>query len=200
MNIFVSFLPLIAVIVGFFYITVVMIRLLTGCTFSEAKAKLRVFIKSFMGDNVHYRLEDDVSLVDEIWYNVKSIIGEKRYSQLVSLNASSISPPLLFFDMGKRLPYIIVSLYYTDSNERQILENVIVKIFQSYLRAYHHSATVLTTWRERYDLNMPYLRINYSRNEDELRILNDCIRDYRKTVKNQNSDIIDDTEDDDLNE
>ena len=63
-----------------------LIRMWTGCSDNEAVAKLQRFVN---GTPV-YRIEEDIGLQNEIWENVKKVIGEKRYNQLVDLNSTAI--------------------------------------------------------------------------------------------------------------
>ena len=172
-----------------------LIRMWTGCSDNEAVAKLQRFVN---GTPV-YRIEEDIGLQNEIWENVKKVIGEKRYNQLVDLNSTAINPQLYFVGIEGALPYIAVSIYYLDDTEKRVLENIIVNIVKRHLQIYGYYNVVLVVWKERYDLNMPYLQIRYARNDEEKRILELGIKNQRQIISMQNSVVTDDAEDD-LNE
>lgn len=97
------------------------------------------------------------------------------------------------------LPCIGISLYYLDDTEKRVLESIIVNIVKKYLQIYGYFTSVLVVWKERYDLNMPYLQIRYARNDEEKRILEIGIKNQRQIISMQNSVVEDDSEDD-LNE
>lgn len=178
-----------------YYGVIKLIRIWTGCSSDEAVTRLQRFVNGIP----NYRFEEDSGLQNEIWENVKKIIGDKRYQQLVALNTTAISTPLFFAGVEGILPFIAVSLYYQDDNEKRILENLIVNVVKKYLQFYGYDTTVLVVWKERYDLNMPILQIRYARNEEERKTLAIGIRNQQQIISMQNSAITDDTEDD-LNE
>ena len=130
---------------------------------------------------------------------MKKVIGDKRHQQLVALSTTAISTPLFFAGVEGILPFIAVSLYYQNDNEKQILENLIVNVVKKYLQIYGYDTAVLVVWKERYDLNMPILQIRYARNEEERKTLAIGIRNRQQIISMQNSAVTDDTEDD-LNE
>ena len=105
-----------------FYALIHIIKMWTGCNDKEAVAKLQRFITG----KALYRFEEDFGLQNDIWDNVRKIIGEKRFQQLVNLNSTMITNPLLFFGEEGALPFIAVSLYYLDDNEKKVLENIIL--------------------------------------------------------------------------
>ena len=189
------------IIVGFsicvilYLVVIKLIRMWTGCSNDEAVVKLQRLIN---GTPV-YRIEEDIGLQNEIWENVKKVIGEKRYNQLVDLNSTAINPQLYFVGIEGALPCIGISLYYLDDTEKRVLESIIVNIVKKYLQIYGYFTSVLVVWKERYDLNMPYLQIRYARNDEEKRILEIGIKNQRQIISMQNSVVEDDSEDD-LNE
>lgn len=189
------------IIVGFvvcmlaYYGVIKIIRIWTGCSSSEAVMRLQKFVNGIP----NYRFEEDAGLQNEIWENVKKIIGDKRYQQLVALSTTAISTPLFFAGVEGILPFVAVSLYYQDFNEKQILENLIVNCVKKYLQFYGYNTAVLVVWKERYDLNMPILQIRYARNEEERKILAIGMRNQQQIISMQNSVVTDDIEVD-LNE
>lgn len=178
-----------------YYGVIKLIRTWTGCSSNEAVTRLQRFVNGIP----NYRLEEDAGLQNEIWENVKKVIGDKRYQQLYALSTTAISTPLFFAGVEGILPFIAVSLYYQNDNEKRILENLIVNVVKKYLQIYGYDIDVLVVWKERYDLNMPILQIRYARNEEERKTLAIGIRNQQQIISMQNSAVTDDTEDD-LNE
>lgn len=178
-----------------YYGVIRLIKMWTGCNDNEAVAKLQRFVNG----TPTYKFEEDIGLQNEIWENVKKIIGERRYQQLVSLSSTSISTPMFFSGVEGLLPFIAVSLYYADDNERRVLENIIVNVAKKYLQVYGYNTAILVVWKERYDLNMPFLRIQYARNEEESKILALGIRNQHQIISMQNTAVTDDVEEE-LNE
>lgn len=180
--------------IGGFYATCQVIKLWTGCNSNEAVAKLH----NFMNGKVQYTFFNDMGFANDMWENVKKVIGEKRFQQLVNLSNTAINTPLLSFGENSGLPYIAVSLYYEDENEKQVVENVLSNLVVRYLRIYGYETQLLVNWKERYDLNMPFLEIRYARTRDEKRILAIGLQNNRQSIITRNNAIIDDTEIEDL--
>lgn len=132
-------------------------------------------------------------------HSVHNIIGEKRYQQLAKLNNTMIDTPLLCFDDSGKIPSINISLYYSDENERLILENIICNVVKKYLKIYGYSSEIICKWFVRYDLNMPYLQIYYAKTAEQRMALRAYIQNEQNNLVGQNVDLTDDTEDDDLN-
>ena len=145
------------------------------------------------------KIESDMGLANEIWDNVRKIIGEDRFKQLQALNTTAIYFPLLFFGVESKTPYIAVSIYYKDDAEKKVLENVIKNVVIRYLSSYGYCTTILSTWKQREDLQMPYLEIKYSRDDEEWNALAIQIRERQNAIAINNKPIKDTTEDEDLN-
>lgn len=62
-----------------YYGVIKLIRIWTGCSSNEAVTRLQRFVNGIP----NYRFEADSGLQNEIWENVKKVIGDKRYQQLV---------------------------------------------------------------------------------------------------------------------
>lgn len=194
MNIFLIVIGLISIFIGGFYVACYVIKLWTGCDDSEAVVKLHNFING----KVRYSFANDIGFANDVWENIKNIIGEKRFQQLVNLSNTAINTPLLSFGENSGLPYIAISLYYEDENEKQVIGNVLSNLVVRYLKIYGYDLRILVEWKVRYDLNMPFIEIRYARTMDEQRILNIGLQNNRKSIIGRNSAIIDDTEDEDL--
>jgi hypothetical protein len=180
--------------IGGFYTVCHIIKLWTGCNDIEAVAKLH----NIMNGKVQYQFCNDMGFANEVWKNVRNVIGDKRYQQLVNLSNTAITTQLLSFGENSGLPYIAISMYYADENEKQVLENVLTNLVRCYLQMCGYDTQILVDWKVRYDINMPFLEIRYARTPDEKRILTIGLQNNRQIVMTRNSAVIDDTEDEDL--
>lgn len=179
-----------------YYGVVHIIKLWTGCDEEEAVAKLHNLING----KAVYSFENDFGFENAVSENIRNIIGEKRYNQLIKLSKTAISTPLLSYGYYSGLPYIAISLYYEDDNEKQVLENILTNLVYSYLRIYGYNTNILVDWKIRPDLKMPYLLIRYARTKEEQRIIEVTLQNGVKSIIDTNTDVTDDTEDDDLND
>lgn len=181
---------------GLFYAACHMIRLWTGCTTDEAVQKIHRFVTG----RAQYHFCDDTGFANEVWSNVRNIIGDKRFQKLLNLSNTAISFPLLTHGINGGLPYVAISVFYTDDNEKQVLESVLVNLVRGYLERYGYGTNISVKWRTRYDLRMPMLVIEYARTEEEKRILAICLKANQKKIVKQYTPVTDDTEDEDLND
>ena len=197
MNSLYMIISLLFLAIAGYYAVCHIIRLWTGCSSSEAGVKLRNFMNGKRG----YKFEEDAGFQYEIWEAVRNIIGDKRYVQLERLSYTITDPEsgLLFFGETGGLPFIAVSMYYLDSNEKQVLENVIKNLVRRYLKAQGYGLLMLAEWKVRNDLHMPYLQIRYARTDDEKRLVGMGLQDMRDNIVSLYSPLYDDTEDEDLN-
>lgn len=196
MDIIILFALVLVVGIGGFYLVVKIIKLWTGLTTQEAIAKIQAF---FSGAPQH-TLTTDCGFVEEIWGNVKNVIGESQFKQLQDLSKTQIMQPLLFFGEQSKLPFIGVSIYCTDDNQKQILEHILSNIVKKYLAIYGYSTEAITLWKMRNDLNMPVLIVRYARTPEELRILHILLQQQQANIVTKNSEIVDDTEEECLDE
>ena len=194
MDTFINLLVLGVILIALFYAICFIIKLWTGCTTEEAANKIR----NFFNGNIQYHLYDDPGFINDIWENVKRIIGDKSFEYHKRLSGTQLSFPLLTHGLRGGLSYVAVSVYYADQNEKQALESVIVNVVKRYLKRYGYSPVVSTKWDTRYDFNMPMLIITYSRNEKERQALAKLIQETQQSIVAQYSPVTDDEEDEDL--
>lgn len=181
--------------IGIFYILCHLIKIWTGCNTNEAVAK----IHNFMNGKINYQLSHDIDFEEEICESIQNIIGDNRFEKILRLNQLAISPPLLFFGDGNSgLPFIGVSVFYDNDNEKNMLANIITNIVRKYLHHYGWSTQVLTEWKTRPDLKMPYLYIRYARTAREHEIMKIELQNRRKKIISQHTPVFDETEGDDL--
>lgn len=196
MELIVNVLLLFILCIAIFYMVCYGIKLWKGCNFEEAVTTLQ----NVVSGKAAYDFTTDASFADEIWQNVRDIIGERRFQRLVALSNTSITTPLLVCGEKSGLPYIAVSVFYEDENERMVLEHVISNIVIRYLHISAFDMHICKEWKRREDLKMPYLEIRYARTPDEKRILSIMLAEKQKRITDMETDIIDETGDDDLYE
>lgn len=73
--------------IGGFYTVCHIIKLWTGCNYNEAVSKLH----NIMNGKVQYQFCNDMGFANEVWKNVRNIIGDKRYQQLVYISNTAIA-------------------------------------------------------------------------------------------------------------
>lgn len=195
-NIILSLIFVGALCIAVYYAVIHIIQIWTGCDTTEATTKLHNAING----NAHYALCNDLGFDQAISESVKSVIGDRRYEQLISLSHTAIDTPLLSFGYNSGLPYAAISVYHADNNEKQVLENLLTETVRRYLRMYGYSDRVLVDWKFRYDLQMPVLMIRYARTKEEKRILAIGLQNSRQAIISQNASVIDDTDDEELDE
>lgn len=194
MEIIILFIGILFVGVGGFYAITFIIKLWTGCDNTEAVTKLN----NFMHGKIQYSFHNDVGFVEEVWENVRNIIGRKRFEQLEMLSKTEIKRPLIFFGEKSGLPFILVSTPCQDEHEKRVLENVISNLVISYLKIYGLNKQILVNWKVRDDLDMPYLLVRYARTREEKRKLDILLHNKRQKIVARNKSITDDTETEDL--
>lgn len=90
-----------------YYVVCRIIMLWCGCNLNEAMAKVHNFINNEQG----YAFNEDVGFAHDIWINIRNIVGEKRYNQLIDLSKTAILTPLMYFGEHCGLHYVAISVY-----------------------------------------------------------------------------------------
>ena len=196
MDIILSITAVLVVVIACFYVTCHIVKIWTGCDTNEAVKK----IHNFMNGTANVDFTSDTGFTEEIWYNVKNIIGDVRFNQLVKLSNSNIGIPLLSFGYNSGLPYIAVSLYYADDSEKQRLESVLINVVKKYLHLSAYDTRLLVNWKRRYDLDMPFLEFRYAKNREQKAIMDYLQAGNCDEIITRNAEVLDDTEDDNLND
>lgn len=198
MELIIYFIGILFLGVAVFYIVCHLIKLWTGCNDAEAVTRLH----NFLNGKVQYQFYNDLAFANDVWENIKNVIGDKRFEQLRTLSHTVLAAeaPLLSFGENSGLPYVAISVYYADENEKQVLENLLTNLVRQYLQRYGYSQMTIADWKVRYDLKMPFLEIRYARTAEEKRILGICLQNTRQNVVSANTPVKDDTEGDDLDE
>lgn len=196
MELIVNVLLLFILCIAIFYMVCYGIKLWKGCNFEEAVTTLQ----NVVSGKAAYDFTTDAGFGDEIWLNVKNVIGERRFQRLVALSNTEITTPLLVCGKNSGLPFVAISVYYEDENEKMVLENVISSIVVRYLRICAFDTRICTEWKKREDLKMPYLEIRYARTPDEKRILSIMLTEKQKRITDMETDVIDETGEDEFYE
>ncbi len=185
-----------ALCIGGYYAVIHIIKLWTGCSIDEAVTKFH----NLVNGKAQYTFSNDNGFKQAVAETVKAVIGDKRFNQLIKLNSTGINPTVFFIDDKCVLPYVAVSVYYADENEKQVLENLLTELVRRYLKIYGYCEQVLVDWKVRKDLQMPVLVIRYAQNQEERRILGIRLGEIRNNIVAHNTDIKDDTDDKDLDD
>lgn len=196
LSLFFTLLLIFIILIGLYYATCHIIKLWTGCDDEEAIVK----IQRFFNGTAMYSFNNDFGFINNVSENIKNIIGDKRFEQLIKLSKTAISMPLIFFGVNSGLPYVAISVYYKDENEKQVIESIMINLVTQYLRMYGYCNLTLVDWTERPDLKMPVLEIKYAHTREEEKILNIRLQNNMQSIIAVNNSIIDDTDSEDLNE
>ena len=105
---------------------------------------------------------------------------------------------MISFNTNGIVPYIAISVIYTDSNQQQAIETVVGNLVRRYLHQYGYPANIAFNWSEREDIHIPLLIIRYARNKQEAQALGWYLNAQRKSILEGYTPVTDDTENDDL--
>lgn len=182
--------------IALYYLIIHIIKRWTGCDNTEAEQK----IHNFVNGRKPYSFDKDDGFINEVWWNIRNIIGDKRFEQLCRLSQTAIGTHLLIFGHSSGLPYIAITVPYANNSEKQIIESISSTLVKRYLQIYGYNTRVITDWKTRYDLNMPYLEIRYATSKEENRIMDIVLQNVQRNIISQNSAITDDEDENDLDE
>lgn len=194
MNLFFFLLSLLGFCLLSFYSIVLLIMLWTGCSQDEAQKMLQKKLWNALQKKATTDLSADSGFVNEVNFNLSNVLGEQRYKQLVDLNNTMISPPLLYFGTEGCVPFVGFSVFYTDENEKTVLQSILTNITQKYLRLHGYTCMTETAWGRRSDLKMPVFKVFYARNHNEENTLNIMREQKRKQIVQQYEPIVEDLE------
>ena len=178
-----------------YYVVCRIIMLWCGCNMHTAMTKVHNFINGEKG----YAFNEDFGFANDVWTNIKQIIGEKRFGQLVDLSQTAIYTPLMYFGEHCGLHYIALSVYYENENEKEIIKNVISNLVRQYLQVHGYTDEILSDWIYRDDLRMPVLRIKYAVSDNEKRVMLLTKQHQCQDIITINTDVIDTDDTEDLN-
>lgn len=187
MSLLLHIIVLFIIAIGGYYAVCYVIKLWTNCDFNEAQNKLHAIING----NINLDFENDSGFAEEVWQNVRNIIGEKRFQQLYKLSVSYIGTPLLSYGFNSGLPYIAVSLLDIEENEKKRIEAVLVNLTRTYLKKYGFDMRLLVDWKQRYDLDMPFLELRYAKTKEQRKIIDLVQSHNREEVIAKNSPVYD---------
>ena len=150
-------------LIGLFYALCFILKLYKGCDTEEATE----IIRSFFDGTLQKQFENDSGFRTDLCQTIKNIIGDKQYEVLDKLGYTPLSYPMISFNTNGRVPYIAISVIYTDINQQQAIENVVRNLVRDYLRQYRYPENIASNWSEREDIHIPLLIIRYARNKQE---------------------------------
>lgn len=159
---------------GVFSGAVHLVKVYTGCSTDEAVAK----IQNLMNGKIVVPLANDPGFFNEICQAIRNIIGDKRYGELVKLNSALCAAghtPVIACGTVLGLRCVDITIRPKDDTEKQILEAVLVDITKNHLAAQGLGPEVIADWKNRMDINSPYLEIRYPDNAQERKVILDTI-------------------------
>ncbi|MGN0665743.1 MAG: hypothetical protein ACI4KF_04380 [Huintestinicola sp.] len=178
-----------------YYVVCRIIMMWCGCNLHTAMIK----VHNFLNGEHEYAFNEDAGFADDVRTNIRNIIGDKRYNQLIDLSQTAILTPLMYFGDHCGLHYIAISVYYDNDNEKQIIQAVISNLTKQYLQVHGYTDDILIDWLFRDDLKMPVLRIKYAMTDDEKRIMAIMKQSKVHDVITINTNVIDTEDSEDLN-
>lgn len=117
-------------------------------------------------------------IFNEICQVIRNIIGEKRYGELVKLNSALCAAghtAVVACGTVLGLSCVNITVSPKDDTEKQIIEAVLVDITKKYLVAHGMEPEVTADWKNRMDINTPYLEIRYPDNAQDRKVILDTI-------------------------
>lgn len=191
----IELIQLVGVCVIIYCVIVGMIVLVTKCSAEDAQKMIVSFL-----ENKDYVLSRDTNYIQSVNNVVMDILGQSKYEELCDLNKYDMT--LKIIDENNRLPCIHITLNYDDENEKKRLEAILERTTMQYLLNYKEPAYIKTLleWSQNEILHLPMLIILYSRNEKEYKIIEEFEKSRIKKVSVKYDDILDDTEEINLNE
>lgn len=196
LDLFVSLILVFAVAVAIYYGICHLIRLFAGCDFEEASTKLH----NYFNGTVTYSFENDSGFANAVWENVHNVIGDKAFERLTKLANTAIGIPFLSFTKNGELPTICICVFYKDENEQQLLKTILTNLVRSYLKTYGCPDELLAEWKMCNNPQIPYLEIRYAKTKKERQILHTILMCEQQKIVAQNSTLVDDTDEEDLND
>lgn len=152
------------IICGAFCVTRRLVMLWTGSNKEEATR----LIQSCIWQNSSYHLATDSMVFGEMDNAVHCIVGDSRYEDLCILSQTT---HLIITGTASGLPYISLTVNYSDENEKIRLENILRTIVVKYLTIHDLPANIRTDWMENRFVKMPALYIYYAETEEQRKVL-----------------------------
>jgi len=159
---------------GGFSVACKIVKEWSGCSTDEAAKKIR----NFVNGKVTVPLEKDPGFYEAICQGLKGVIGDKRYGELAKLDAALRAAghtPVITAGFNSGLPYIAISIQPKDDTEKQTIEVVLTGITKEHLVSRGLGSEVLGDWKNRMDINSPYLEIRYPDNAQDRKVILDTI-------------------------
>lgn len=149
-------------------------KVFTGCSTDEAITK----IQNLINGKTVVPLASDPGFYNEICQALHDIIGEKRYSELTKLDSALRAAghaAVVACGTVLGLPCVAITVAPKDDTEKQIIEAVLIGITKKHLAARGLGPEVIGDWKNRMDINTPYLEIRYPDNAQDRKVILDTI-------------------------
>lgn len=161
-------------ILGIFACAVLLTKVFTGCSISEAIAKVQSVFKE--NKQTIVPLDQDPGLWSEIWTAIRNIIGNARFDKLRRIYealASSMGG-ITLCGHHSGLPYILIILDQLNDTERKLIGAVVEGIVKSHLKMRGLPDSVIVIWGQ-YDNGLVYLEIRFGETKEEQGIVRTVI-------------------------
>lgn len=183
-NLISNLIGLAVAVIGAFFVTRKLVMMWTGSTKEEATKK----IQAFVSQKEVYHLSNDQMLITDLWNAVSDIVGDERYAEIRRLSRNS---RILEVGYASGLPYIAITTVSVDANEQVRVEHILCDIISTYLSIHGLCNTVLSDWKENYNLNLPCLMLRYAETEEEAKILNAVLSMERQQITQKYQPVLD---------
>lgn len=184
--------------VGSFGVACKVVKDWSGCSTTEEAAKK---IRDFVNGKKTVPLANDPGFYEAICQGLKGVIGDKRYGELVKLDAAlrvAGKTPVITCGSHSGLPFFAVAVQPKDDLEKEKISVILIGITQEHLAARGLGPEVLGDWRERMDTKSPCYEIRYPNDSQDRKLILDTIVREGSAVLNANRPLTDDTEAEDL--
>lgn len=138
----------------------------------------------------------DYGLIEEIWTNIRLVLGEAQYNQLFQL--AVLGTTLFSMNYHSGLPCILISLNYTNDSDKRRIQTALTNVINQRLIPPEYDTRVLVDWTRRNDLDMAVLEIRYAKTEGQRKIMDNVFARSRTKIIAKSAAVIDDTEGVDL--
>ena len=189
-----SFAAIVAILFAGYRIAVAVVKRWTGCTSEEAERRVNRMANSMFEKPIP-SIQDDQSLCNDMWNNVKAVIGEGRYRQLVEM--ANNGECFYYFTDACGISCLEMAMFVTDENERKRIGTLCKHTMQQHLVVRGYSDIVDSEWYERDDLAMDVLRIYYAPTDAENDRLINRLHLKSRILAKRNKSIEEDDDDED---
>ena len=187
LNLILSIIFIAIIVIGVYQVVIYLIKMWKGCSRKEAER----IIHRVLSGQASYHLSQDNIFWGECYHNIKSVLGEQRYNDLVNFSKTTQT---VSYGIMSNLPYIAFTLMYSDDNEKQRLESLLQTTVQKYLAIHSLPNSIRTIWTEHKVLKLPVLYIEFAENEEQEKLISKYLSYQNENAKIKYQPLTDDEE------